>query len=106
MQELHLQEEQEVFEVFECPLCFKKYNKFYSLKMHIAKSHKSNNTKCPICGKKCKSLLMHLKNRSKVCERHKILYGLFSNRSRERTDFKEEATYLAYESTKKMKKRC
>ena len=93
---------QEEKEVFECPICFKTYNAFYTLKNHIAKSHKNNS--CPVCKKNYRSLITHLFNKSKECEKHRMYYGLFSNRARRNRANKKDAEYFAFELTKKVER--
>jgi len=64
--------------MLSCPICGKEFKSVAGLKTHARREHFASN-RCPVCGKEFKnddSLMMHLKWKKKVCEKHLVVYYL------------------------------
>lgn len=64
--------------VFECPFCPESFNTFQGLMRHVRRYH---SNVCPICGKKFKNILTHVRQSVNWDENddYVVLYGLLSN---------------------------
>ncbi len=68
-------------EDFYCPLCEKKYETIFSLKIHFTYKHKFVNTECPICNKKYRSISVHCAKQwiSRGDNYHAVFYYLYND---------------------------
>ena len=76
-------------EVFECPLCGRRFERLWALKTHINKKHRHNG-KCPVCGRKCKDLSKHAWDRADRCEKHKILFACICRGWKLKSEYSKE----------------
>jgi len=84
-----------------CPVCGYKSAAYNGIRIHFTRSHL--NDECPVCGKKFKSVIMHLERMSDCDLMHAICYALVarnSGKSSERMWWYRECRDLAYEMLK------
>jgi len=62
-------------EVFECPICGRRFETFMGLRSHIKVSRPFNSI-CPVCGKKCRNVPKHAWWHASYCVEHAKLYAL------------------------------